>query len=180
MKNSHSTKDITIDKPTQTKLGRVIHATPMSNKQFDLMLRKITEGKSTKRSCKEIGISIDAWYDYMLSVAPAELRSYNIAKEAQADSHFDKVIDIIEDTIEGKIDPRAARAGIEGIKWTTSILNKEKYSQRIDKHITHHIDIADAIVQARNRMVEIRTVEEERGVLEYDELEGVGPPKRVK
>ncbi|WP_313349093.1 hypothetical protein [Paracoccus sp. (in: a-proteobacteria)] len=57
---------------------------------------------------------------------------YARAREAQADADADKIGDIVDKVLAGKLDPQAARAAIDALKWTAGKRQPKKYGDKLE------------------------------------------------
>lgn len=64
-----------------------------------------------------------------LGAHPEFLQQYTRAREDQADTHADEIIDISDNYDE---DPNSRRVRIDARKWVASKLKPKKYGERID------------------------------------------------
>lgn len=66
---------------------------------------------------------------------------YARAREAQADADADKIGDIVDRVLAGKLDPQAARAAIDALKWTAGKRQPKKYGDKLDLDINGRVQI---------------------------------------
>jgi hypothetical protein len=62
---------------------------------------------------------------------------YSRAREAQADTMFDRVLDTADKVLDGSVPPDAARVAISALQWTAGRLKPKKYG---DAQTLRHAD----------------------------------------
>jgi transcriptional regulator with XRE-family HTH domain len=90
---------------------------------------KLAEGESLRSICRRMGIP-ESTARYWLRENGEHFPQYARARELQADSFFDAVIDIADDT---SMTPEDRRIAIDARKWAAGKLNG-KYSDKV-KHV---------------------------------------------
>ena len=76
-----------------------------------------------------------------LAADPDFQANYARAREAQADADADKIGDIVDRVLAGKLDPQAARAAIDALKWTAGKRQPKKYGDKLDLDINGRVQI---------------------------------------
>lgn len=95
---------------------------------------RIMAGEPLTRICSERGMP---GYTTVMRWAQdnEEFRAkYSRAREAQGDADADKVGDVTQMVLEGKLDPQAARVAMIGLMWTAGRRAPKKYGERVDVH----------------------------------------------
>jgi hypothetical protein len=92
----------------------------------------IAEGKSLVSICKQDDkpstVTVYAW----LNKNPEFLNTYTRAKEDQADTLTDQMLDLADSVIADTSEIAKARLQIETRKWTASKLKPKKYGDKLD------------------------------------------------
>ena len=97
--------------------------------QIDMICAKLAEGQSLRAICREMGKS-ESTVRHWIRGDDAIAAQYTRARELQADSYFDAVIDISDDATLSADDRRIK---IDARKWAAGKLNG-KYSDKM-KHV---------------------------------------------
>ena len=93
----------------------------------EYILEQIIEGFSLRKIARDLGISAALILDWVKKDTKF-LEHYTRARDAQGDTFFEKIIDIIEDA---EIKPDEKRVRIDGWKWLAGKAKPEKYSEKI-------------------------------------------------
>lgn len=70
-----------------------------------------------------------------LSVFPEYAEMIRQAREDQADTHADRIIEIAYETLAGAYKPEAARVAIDALKWIASKLKARVYGERVEHRV---------------------------------------------
>ena len=100
----------------------------MDTELLDAICSEMAEGKSLRAICRERGLS-ESTARYWISKTPEASAQYARAAELRADSYFDQVMEIADDSTMSADDRRIA---IDARKWAAGKLNG-KYSDKL-KH----------------------------------------------
>ena len=116
-------------------------------------LRRIGEGRSANDICKNDS-DMPAWRVVSEKLnRDADFASrYAMAMENRGQVYADKIAEIIDKVIEGKIDPNAGRVAIDGLKWTSSKLAPRKYGDVHRMEVKHETTYVDALKQISNEV----------------------------
>lgn len=80
----------------------------------------------------------------------AELTAaYTRAQQAKAETLADEIIDIADT----EPDPQRARVMVDARRWWASKIMPQKYGERMELNITQTLDIAGALQDAKNRII---------------------------
>ena len=94
----------------------------------DAICMRLASGESLRAICRETGTpSIAAIYRWM-DKNPEFAEQYARAREWQADTHVDEIVDIA-DTEE---DPAKARVRIDARKWSAGKMKSKAYGEKLD------------------------------------------------
>ena len=93
------------------------------------VISDVASGKSTRQAITDNKMRRETFYQ--LQSQSEDLRSqYTRAKEGQALHYADKLLEIAQDVLDGALDPQAARAAADIIKWTAARILPNTYSER--------------------------------------------------
>ncbi len=73
------------------------------------------------------------------------------ARNMQAESHADKILDIKDKVIAGEMDPQAARVAIDALKWIASKLLPAVYGDRVEHHLSGDSELLKAMDELGKR-----------------------------
>ena len=111
----------------------------LTNKQKELTLKQekiqkvltlISEGQSVRCACKAVEIPVMTFKDNADSV------QYARAREAQADTHFDEMLEPEDQCKDGNLDPQVLRAVIDSRKWRLARMRPKVYGDKIDVELS--------------------------------------------
>ena len=112
---------------------------------------EIVKGKSLHTICKPKGMpcvaTIYRWLDHPDNQAFVE--KYTRAKQDQAESGFERIMDIVDKVEAGTLDPNQGRVMIDAIKWQLGKLRPSKYSDKIQ--IDQDTNITIEVLNYANR-----------------------------
>jgi hypothetical protein len=57
---------------------------------------------------------------------------YGRAREAQGDTHFERVVSIVDKVERAELDPAQARVMVDALKWTAGKLRPKVYGDKLD------------------------------------------------
>lgn len=105
---------------------------PFTDEVADRILHGIAEGNSLVSILKEDD-ELPSYTTVMkwLKEYPEFAANYARAREDQADHDADKIGDIAEQVVKGKIDPQAARVAIDAYKWAAGKRKPKVYGEKI-------------------------------------------------
>jgi len=128
---------------TPTKRPRGRPKTKDDNADALKVISDVAAGKSTRQAITDNKMRRETFYQ--LQSQSEDLRSqYTRAKEGQALHYADKLLEIAQDVLDGVLDPQAARAAADIIKWTAARILPNTYSERktIDVNVANTSDPA--------------------------------------
>lgn len=118
---------------------------------------------------------------YRLIEANEKFREqYRRARELQAHYHADQVTEIALATLEGQLDPQAARVALQALQWRTSKPHPKTYSDRVDHRHEHKINIGSVVQELQQRRAERLASEDDRLAIETPPLLSDGAADRVR
>lgn len=105
---------------------------PFTDEVADRILHGIAEGNSLVSILKEDD-ELPSYTTVMkwLREYPEFAANYARAREDQADNDADKIGDIAEQVVKGKIDPQAARVAIDAYKWAAGKRKPKVYGEKM-------------------------------------------------
>ncbi len=139
------------DKPKDTRQVQV--GNTVTHKVFLEVIQDVGEGNTLKDTLKKHRIKERSWFYYMEAAPQAEVELLTQARLNQADSLFERAIQVIDKIESEEVNPQAGKAMLDGLKWATAKLKPAKYGDRVDYHVNHTIDIGSNILQARERIL---------------------------
>jgi hypothetical protein len=122
---------------------------PFDEHVADAICEELANGKSLIRVLRE-NDAFPAYSTIMkwLKQYPAFAEQYAEARADQGDHDSDKVDDIAEKVLAGKLDPKAARVAIDAHKWAAAHRRPKKYGAKIEIEqsgsiaVTHTLDVS--------------------------------------
>ena len=117
--------------PTKTATKRPRGRPKTKDDQADALkvIQDVAAGKSTRQAITDNKMCRETFYQ--LQSQSEDLRTqYTRAKEGQALHYADKLLEIAQDVLDGNLDPQAARAAADIIKWTAARILPNTYSER--------------------------------------------------
>jgi len=103
----------------------------------------IANGKSLHTICKPKGMpavsTLYKWLNHPDNSRFVEM--YVRAKRDQAETGFERIMDIVDKVESGDLDPNQGRVMIDAIKWQLGKLKPSKYSDKIQIDQDHNITI---------------------------------------
>ena len=118
----------------------------------DQVCDHIAQGKSLRQLDKVIGVSPQR----VLRQCSADRKfaeQYARAVAMRAELNADRLNDIVNDILDGKITPEAGRAAADQIKWHASKLLPKVYGDRLEIDVVS-INITDAIERRQAQLLE--------------------------
>lgn len=117
----------------EKKTGRPTLKTPELLEEF---CRRIGEGRSVASVCKDDDMPEDRAIWRWLARDESFSRDYARAVQARAMAHADRILDVSQAVLAGKVAPEAARVALDGMKWTASRLLPKLYGDRTQLEAT--------------------------------------------
>lgn len=93
----------------------------------DAICERIADGESLRRICAEEGMPDKATVFRWLSQNEAFRDQYAHAREMQAETHADRIVDIADEATDAQL----ARLQIDARKWAASKLAPKKYGEKV-------------------------------------------------
>lgn len=140
---------------------------------FESMARQVlaivTEGKTVPAALRDLGEPMSlSYFLRKLKRSPDLAREYEEARQAQAMSMADQVIDIAD----SERDSARARNMIDARKWLASKLDPRVFGDRLELNIEQSVSIKSALQAAEARVLrpisDLRNVQEAQ-VIEYND-----------
>jgi hypothetical protein len=103
--------------------------TDYGDEVVDLICSRLAIGESLNRICKDADMPAMSTVFGWLSKHPEFLEKYTRAREAQAETHADRIIEIADDA---DIDANHKRIMVDARKWVASKLKPKRYGDKLD------------------------------------------------
>lgn len=120
--------------------------------QVKEVFEQMMTGLSLTRVLKDKPFSVWDFYSTVDS-DPSLSRDYARAQQIRGELLADEVIDISDN----EPDPQKARNRIDSRKWYASKMQPSKYGDRIDLNITQTVDIGAALLEAKQRTIDVKS-----------------------
>ncbi len=117
--------------------------------QKEYVLAQVATGRTIKSLSKELG--------FKLSIIWHMCEQDTVFRDGLARARVQGVDSLVDDILEisdEEPDVQRARLKTDNIKWIASKLQPNKYGDRIDVNVTNSIDLNQAMVEAKKRMME--------------------------
>lgn len=117
--------------------GKAGAPTVMTQEVMDAICEKLAGGESLRSICR--AGDMPAISTVLLAVVQNRdgfSEQYMQAREAGGFSHADRIIDTVDRVASEEIDPHAARAMLDGLKWAAERMAPKKHSARQDVNHT--------------------------------------------
>ena len=95
----------------------------------------IGEGLSVVTACKEVDLSPRTFWAN-LAKSDDLMRNYTRAREARADSRAESIDELVQATLNGEVDPNAARVALDARKWLAARESPKRYGDKVHQEIT--------------------------------------------
>lgn len=102
----------------------VCMANESTKEKIQKVLTLMAEGQSLRKSCADAEIPKTVFLENV------ESDQYARARDAQADAHFDGLIELEEQCRDGVLDPQAFRALLDSRKWRLARMRPKLYGDR--------------------------------------------------
>ena len=102
--------------------------TDYGDEVVDLICSRLAVGESLNRICKDADMPAMSTVFGWLSKYPEFLEKYTRAREAQAETHADRIIEIADDA---DIDAHHKRIMVDARKWVAAKLKPKSYGERV-------------------------------------------------
>jgi hypothetical protein len=103
--------------------------TDYGDEVVDLICSRLAIGESLNRICKAADMPAMSTVFGWLSKHPGFLEKYTRAREAQAESHADQLVEIADNP---DIDANHKRIMVDARKWVASKLKPKRYGDKLD------------------------------------------------
>lgn len=103
--------------------------TDYGDEVVDLICSRLAVGESLNRICKDADMPAMSTVFGWLSKYPEFLEKYTRAREAQAESHADQLVEIADNP---DIDANHKRIMVDARKWVASKLKPKRYGDKLD------------------------------------------------
>jgi len=110
---------------------------------------RIAQGESLHKICAEDGMPAMSSIFLWLTKHPEFSERYAHAREAQAEAHADRIVEIADDT---EIDPNHKRIMVDARKWIASKLKPKRYGDKAE--VEHKGELGLTVVVKRFSDVE--------------------------
>jgi len=102
---------------------------PLTHEQYTLIFDEISEGKSLRSALKKAKTGFSQFYQG-LKDSKAYSDQYAHARQCQAESSFEAVLNAVNEVHSGKLDANAGRVVIDTYKWIAARLKPTVYAER--------------------------------------------------
>lgn len=104
----------------------------------DIICERLIDGESLRRICEDDDMPAKSTVMKWLASGkhPSFVDQYTRAREVAADTDFDDIGHIARQAARGEIEPNAARAAMDGLKWTAAKRQPKKYGDKIEHEHT--------------------------------------------
>lgn len=106
--------------------------TKFSQKLADTICVSLADGESLRTICSQSAMPARSTVFRWLEESEAFRDQYTRAREASAEADADDVGHYARQAARGEIEPAAARAAIDGLKWAAGKRAPKKYGDKID------------------------------------------------
>jgi len=103
--------------------------TDYGDEVVDLICSRLAVGESLNRICKDADMPAMSTVFGWLSKYPEFLEKYTRAREAQAETHADRIIEIADDA---DIDAHHKRIMVDARKWVAAKLKPKRYGDKAE------------------------------------------------
>lgn len=103
--------------------------TDYGDEVVDLICARLAVGESLNRICKDADMPAMSTVFGWLSKHPEFVEKYTRAREAQAESHADQLVEIADNP---DIDANHKRIMVDARKWVASKLKPKRYGDKLD------------------------------------------------
>lgn len=128
----------------------------ISRRDVIFAITQMYEGKAVKSILNLMGVDVRAFHKE-LDNDPILLREYEMAQRCRAEMMVEEIMTIADE----ENDVLRAKLKVDARKWYASKMLPRKYGDRIDLNVTHTVDIAQALNDAKCR-AKIVHIKEER------------------
>jgi hypothetical protein len=123
---------------------------PFNDNAADQILEAISEGMGLVTFLKQRP-DLPSYSTVMRWVRdnPEFAAQYACAREDMADHDADKIADVADDVMKGKVDPAAARVAIDAFKWSAGKRRPKRYGEKLEieqtgtVQVTHTLDVSN-------------------------------------
>lgn len=122
------------------KMGR---PTVMTQQVQKRVCQLVAEGKSIRRIARMANMPARSTIIRHINIDPDFENQYRRARAQAGDFFADRVVEVADDTLEGKHDPNAARVAIAAYQWTAGKLNPKEYGDHQQPSVTVNIDMTE-------------------------------------
>ena len=118
----------------------------MNEEKWNEFLKRIGEGRSARDVCGN-DKDMPSWRIVSIKLNEDSLfaQKYSLAMENRGQVYADKISDIINQVVEGNLDPNAGRVAIDGLKWMSMKLAPKKYGDIHRMEVKHETSYVDAL-----------------------------------
>ena len=115
----------------------------------DMIITAVSNGHPLHRAATAADLSLAVFHEVLSSVRELAVR-YARAREIMADVEADEAKEIADNP---DLDPQHARNRIDVRRWRASKHNSRVYGDRVDLNVTQNISAAEAMREARSRLM---------------------------
>ena len=118
--------------PTKKPAAKIGRPSVFTQDIADRICEAIAEGTPVARILDAPGMPGRTTMYRWLQENEAFRNKHARAREDSADADADEIASVARKVLEGKIDPQAARVGIDALKWAASMRKPKVYGSRLD------------------------------------------------
>jgi hypothetical protein len=94
----------------------------------------IINGRSLRAACREMGLDAASTVKYLMA-DPHLDQQYAYACEIRGNGYGEKVADVAQDVLDGKVMPDVGRVAMDGFKWTAARMASKRWGDKLNvKH----------------------------------------------
>ena len=109
-------------------------STEYTKEVADIICQRVALGESLRSVCEDDALPARSTVFKWLNEQQYFSDQYALAKSVSADSDADRIENIAERTLNGEVNPHAARVAIDAYKWTASKKEPKKYGDKLGFH----------------------------------------------
>lgn len=116
---------------------------------------RVACGESLRRVARDMGYAEQTVRGWISRDIGGSFAQYARARDLQADSHADMIVDACRDVLDGTLPPDQARVAIDGYKWAASKLKPATYGDRVDHRLTASDGLLSALQGIERRLKDV-------------------------
>jgi hypothetical protein len=141
-RSAAKTKAVACD-ATPADVKRAVKPTKYSNEEAERICDWIASGKSLRSYCKLPGTPTKSTVLHWRSTDKAFADQYARAREEQADTHAEEILEIADNQ---ELDPNARRVMIDARKWIASKLKPKVYGDKLQADVSGTVTLEQLVL----------------------------------